>query len=85
MQLSQASTPARNDPGYILVPHTSSERDIPSTPDPDSQPTVVTDMWIERCLHKKAFVNPKDNVTNSPFQFPVPGMLSSSFLNEQLR
>ncbi|MCJ1247402.1 hypothetical protein MMC30_004616 [Trapelia coarctata] len=74
-QLTEASPMALENSSFLLVPHASSERDIPSTPTPDPrpQPTVVTDMWIERCLHQKEYVQPSANVTNSPFPHPIPG------------
>ena len=81
MQLSPASASTSDDTTYVLVPHTASEHDIPSTPDSTSQPKVVTDMWIERCLHKKTFVQPKDNITSSLFRFPVPGEPSFRVMN----
>ncbi|MCJ1478849.1 hypothetical protein MMC13_007533 [Lambiella insularis] len=61
------------DSAFLLVPHTSSERDIPSSPDPIYQPAVVTDMWIELCLYKKRYLRPQANITSSPFRYPVPG------------
>lgn len=58
----------------LLMPHTMAASMIPSTPPGMSQPTVVTDMWVERCLHRKVFVNPQLNATSTPFQtFPISG------------
>ncbi|KAL8873318.1 MAG: hypothetical protein Q9174_001194 [Haloplaca sp. 1 TL-2023] len=38
------------------------------------QPTVVTDMWVERTLHRKQYIRPDANVTNTPFRtFPISG------------
>ncbi|MCJ1437920.1 hypothetical protein MMC27_007307 [Xylographa pallens] len=62
-----------NDAAFLVVPHTSSEHDIPSTPDLFPKPLVVTDMWVELCLHRKRYVYPQANITNSPFRYPVPG------------
>ncbi|MCJ1401207.1 hypothetical protein MMC11_004419 [Xylographa trunciseda] len=64
---------AENDSVFLVVPHTSSDHDIPSTPHPVPKPIVVTDMWIELCLHRKRYVHPQANVTSSPFRYPVPG------------
>lgn len=62
------------DHRILLVPHTMAASMIPSTPLGMSQPTVVTDMWVERCLHRKGFVNPQLNATSTPFQtFPISG------------
>lgn len=58
---------------FLLVPHTSSNDDIPSTPNQAPSITVVTDLWIERCLHKKHYVSPGANVTNTLFQHSIPG------------
>jgi DNA replication regulator DPB11 len=60
---------------FMLVPHSSSSNDIPSTPE---STTVVTDMWVEQCLHRKVFVQPEANVTNSPFKHPITGFESLS-------
>ena len=74
---SQQPMPTEDDSAFLVVPHTSSEHDIPSTPDPVPKPTVVTDMWIELCLHRKRYVHPQVKITNSPFRYPVPGTLES--------
>jgi len=75
LELSQPGTSNGLSETYLIVPHTSSQSDIPSTHDSSSQPTTVTDMWIERCLHRKAFVQPQDNVTSTPMsRFPICGM-----------
>ena len=66
--------PVEDEAAFLVVPHTSSQHDIPSTPDPIPKPIVVTDMWIELCLHRKRYVHPQANITNSPFRYPVPGM-----------
>ena len=40
------------------------------------QPMAVTEMWVERCLHRKEVVSPEANVTSTPFRrFPIPGMV----------
>lgn len=60
--------------GYILIPHTSSDPDSPSTSENEHQPVLVTDMWVERCLYRKQFEEPQASVTNTPFrQFPIAG------------
>ena len=81
-QLSQLPLSASNDGAYVVVPHTSSDHDIPSTPDPMPQPIAVTDMWVERCLHRKEFVSPQANVTSTPFRrFPIPGITDMRFFH----
>lgn len=65
---------ATSSSGYILVSHTTAHHDIPRIPQQVLQPAVVTDMWIERCLHRQSFIEPHANVTNTPFlRFPVTG------------
>lgn len=47
---------------------------IPTFPKNIHPPILVTDMWIERNLHRKQYTRPGENVTNTPFQrFPIPG------------
>ncbi|EEP80101.1 DNA repair and recombination protein pif1 [Uncinocarpus reesii 1704] len=36
---------------YILVPYSLPQSDIPSTADSEDEVEIVTDMWIEKCLH----------------------------------
>ncbi|KAL9598814.1 MAG: hypothetical protein Q9219_004233 [cf. Caloplaca sp. 3 TL-2023] len=58
---------------FLLVPHDIPNDRIPVVPKSLHQPVVVTDMWIERNLHRKQFVRPDANVTNMPFtRFPIP-------------
>ena len=76
--LSEPSTPVPSTESYLLVPHTSSDNSIPATPSLETWPTVVTDMWVERCLHRKEYVPPQNNVTNTPFcRFPISGMIKT--------
>ncbi|KAL9000777.1 MAG: hypothetical protein Q9188_005597, partial [Gyalolechia gomerana] len=66
-----ASTP---DNEFVLVPHNISNEQIPPIAESMHQPTVVTDMWVERNLHRKQYISPEANITNMPFRrFPVPG------------
>jgi DNA replication regulator DPB11 len=61
------------DTSYILIPHHLVKDDIPSTRDLNKPPVIVTEMWLERCLHSKAFESPDVHVTNTPFPaFPIP-------------
>ena len=70
-QLSHTSE-TTSESELIIVPHTSSNSDIPPTPNPSAQ-EIVTDFWVEKCLHRKEFVDPSSSITNAPFQFPIPG------------
>ncbi|KAL9000286.1 MAG: hypothetical protein Q9169_001003 [Polycauliona sp. 2 TL-2023] len=68
------STASPVDNEFFLVPHDTPRHQIPPLPDTIQPPTVVTDMWIERCMLQKQYVLPEANVTNTPFpRFPLPG------------
>lgn len=61
---------------YLLVSHTIVACDIPKLSTGLAQPTVVTDLWMERCLHRRELVNPKTDRTSTPFQkYPLSGTL----------
>lgn len=70
-------TPATMSPPeneLLLVPHDTPNGQLPSIEESIHQPVVVTDMWVERCLHRKQYLCPEVNITNRPFQrFPIPG------------
>ena len=74
---SRQAIPGEDEATFLVVPHTCSEQDIPSTPDTVSKLVVVTDMWIELCLHRKRYVHPQANLTSSPFRYPIPGTFDS--------
>ncbi|KAL9026162.1 MAG: hypothetical protein Q9196_005129, partial [Gyalolechia fulgens] len=62
------------DNEFLLVPHNISNERIPPTAASMHRPAVVTDMWIERNLHRKRYISPEANITNTPFpRFPIPG------------
>ena len=62
------------DNEFFLVPHDMPKDQLPTIPEFIHPPVVVTDMWIERNLHRKQYIRPQANVTNTPFQkFPIPG------------
>ncbi|KAI4116828.1 MAG: hypothetical protein LQ338_007653, partial [Usnochroma carphineum] len=59
---------------FLLVPHDLRNDSIPTIPADLHQPVMVTDMWVERCLHQKKNIKPEENVTNTPFRrFPIAG------------
>lgn len=76
-----------SDRRYLIVPQTSQ---------PDSHPTlpegvhIVTEFYIERCVHNKILAQPNDHVLGQPFpQFPIEGfgdlsICTAGFRNEQL-
>ena len=52
---------------YYLVPHTMARYDIPTLPATVQAPTIVNEFWVERCLFRKRFDNPRMDIINSPF------------------
>lgn len=59
---------------YLLIPHTTHKVDTRSIFQNGHNPQVVTDLWIERCLHRKRVVEPSENVMNTPLEhFPIAG------------
>ena len=52
---------------YYLVPHTMARYDIPTLPATVQTPTVVNEFWVERCLFRKRFDNPRMDIINAPF------------------
>jgi hypothetical protein len=66
--------------GYLLVPYKMLRSEVPEAPQGSKYLKVVTDMWLERCLHTTECVDPGAHTTSAPFQlFPIPGM-SIAFL-----
>ncbi|OAA43569.1 subunit of DNA polymerase II [Cordyceps fumosorosea ARSEF 2679] len=59
---------------------------VPQNSQPDTHPTiqhndlhVITEFFVERCLHNKQFLHPQDHVLGRPFpSFPIPGFSSLS-------
>ncbi|TGJ78359.1 hypothetical protein E0Z10_g10405 [Xylaria hypoxylon] len=72
---------------YLLVPQTSQ---------PDSHPQlldgvhIITEFFVERCIHNKTLFHPRDHVWGQPFpRFPIDGfqnltICTAGFANEQL-
>ena len=59
---------------YLLVPHNIRKTQTESVLFTDRRPIVVTDLWIERCLHQKKLVPPHEHITSTPFEdFPIIG------------
>ncbi|KAK4239592.1 hypothetical protein C8A03DRAFT_42822 [Achaetomium macrosporum] len=56
---------------FLIVPQTST----PDThPKPPGNVHIITEFYIERCLHKKYFSDPSQHVIGRPFPlFPIPG------------
>ncbi|KAL9035430.1 MAG: hypothetical protein Q9214_006585 [Letrouitia sp. 1 TL-2023] len=68
---------------YIILPHDLPRSAVTSLPQNIDQRHLVTDMWIEQCLHRKMLVKPSANVTNTPFEKLPILSLSSTTVNDQ--
>lgn len=72
---------------YLLVPQTSQPDSHPQLPEGVH---IITEFFIERCIHNKALSSPTDHVWGQPFpRFPIDGFQSltictAGFVNEQL-
>lgn len=56
---------------FLIVPHDLPRSKFPSVPKL-SQIEIVTIWWVERCLHHKKFLEPKEHVIGRPFPvFPM--------------
>ncbi|KAK3944354.1 hypothetical protein QBC46DRAFT_361276 [Diplogelasinospora grovesii] len=56
---------------FLIVPQTSAPDTHPPLPD---NVHIITEFYIERCLHKKYFFDPSAHVIGRPFaSFPIPG------------
>ncbi|KAK4097480.1 hypothetical protein N658DRAFT_289668 [Parathielavia hyrcaniae] len=56
---------------FLIVPQTAPPETHPQLPD---NVHIITEFYIERCLHKKYFFDPSQHVIGRPFPlFPIPG------------
>jgi DNA replication regulator DPB11 len=56
---------------FLIVPQASPSETHPRVPD---NLHVITEFYIERCLHKKYFFDPSQHAIGRPFpSFPIPG------------
>ncbi|KAF1966386.1 hypothetical protein BU23DRAFT_544568 [Bimuria novae-zelandiae CBS 107.79] len=55
--------------GFVLVPH-DAQTDLTSLPEAAGTMSLVTNWWVERCLHGKTLVDPTDCVLCRPFDKP---------------
>jgi hypothetical protein len=56
---------------FLIVPQTSTPETHPRLPD---NVHIITEFYIERCLHKKYFFDPSYHTIGRPFpMFPIPG------------
>ncbi|KAJ6439871.1 integral membrane protein [Purpureocillium lavendulum] len=68
------SYPAPAEPFYrfLIVPQLSQPDTHPQVP--SDRVHIVTQYYIERCLHSKSFLHPNSSVFGRPFpKFPIPG------------
>jgi DNA replication regulator DPB11 len=57
---------------FVIVPYSMPRTDIPSVETVLPTPRVVTDMWIERCLAYKAYLDPDEHPAATPVgKFPI--------------
>ncbi|KAH9899066.1 hypothetical protein F4778DRAFT_742023 [Xylariomycetidae sp. FL2044] len=72
---------------YLVVPQTSQPDTHPKLPEGIR---IVTEFFIERCIHNKKLFSPDEHVLGQPFpKFPIEGfenltIATSGFVNEQL-
>ncbi|KAI1313740.1 hypothetical protein F5Y03DRAFT_337663 [Xylaria venustula] len=75
------------DQRYLLVPQTSQPDSHPRLPDGVH---IITEFFIERCIHNKTLYLPSEHVWGQPFpRFPIDGfqnltICTAGFVNEQL-
>jgi len=59
------------------IPPELSPTSLPSNPHSDettTTPQIVTEFFLERCIHSKTLLNPQSHVLGRPFsKFPIPG------------
>ncbi len=56
---------------FLIVPQTSAPESHPRLPE---NVYIITEFYIERCMHKKYFFDPSQHVIGRPFPlFPIPG------------
>ena len=69
---------------YVVAPHDCRENQQKDLPKFTHQPTLVSEWWIERCLHQKIIADPKQHTLSRPFgSFPIPGSYHSMAAVEQ--
>jgi hypothetical protein len=53
--------------GYLVVPY-DTKVDKASLPERAGHLNIVTNFWVERCLHGKRLVDPTEDVFSRPFE-----------------
>ncbi|KAJ5279640.1 hypothetical protein N7478_005012 [Penicillium angulare] len=73
-EFSRPSIPKTGQGLYIMIPYQTPRSEVPSTDEMAFECDVVTDMWLEKCLHARALIPPESHVASTPFPiFPIPG------------
>lgn len=68
---SELSAPNSRKLTYMIVP---SHLPPSKYPNLNSEVEIITDWWVERCLHLKTYLEPKEHVLGRPFpKFPIEG------------
>ncbi|KAI9672451.1 MAG: hypothetical protein M1829_004530 [Trizodia sp. TS-e1964] len=58
----------------LLIPHDLAPRHRPLIPASLNPVSIVTEMWVEKCLYGRVFINPQEDAACRPFPlFPLPG------------
>lgn len=69
--LADITTPEGMIRRFVIVPQNADQKSLPIPPDGVD---LITECFIERCLHRKALLDPKDHVIGRPFPvFPIEG------------
>lgn len=56
---------------FVIVPQSADQKSLPLLPDGVD---LITECFVERCLHRKVLLDPKDHVIGRPFPvFPIEG------------
>ncbi|KAE9372332.1 hypothetical protein N431DRAFT_483146 [Stipitochalara longipes BDJ] len=59
---------------FRIVPHDLPVNKHPPLPELETSIQTVTLWWLERCLHRKEFIDPTDHIIGRPFPvFPIKG------------
>ncbi|EON70028.1 hypothetical protein W97_09294 [Coniosporium apollinis CBS 100218] len=54
--------------GFLVIPHDLPRDQWPARPEIATQLSRVTEWWVEACLHRKALVDPVDEILCKPFE-----------------
>ena len=68
---------------FMVVPYSVSALDASTFVGGGSQPTFVTNLWIERCIFLKALEDPLRHVMSTPFsRCPIAGESVNAWRND---